>query len=60
MKGQSNKVSDALSCWFKYRTDDKCNEDDFVKADIHLDPEGDDLPQACLQECRTIQIAAIA
>jgi hypothetical protein len=59
VKGQSNKVSDALSRWFENRTDDDCGEDDFVQADIRLDPEGDDLPKARILECKAIRVAAI-
>ena len=59
IKGQSNTVSDALSRWFEHHDDDECDESDFVTADVRLDPEGDDLPQARLQERETLRMAAI-
>jgi hypothetical protein len=57
VKGKTNKVSDALSRWFEGRTDDECEDEDFVNADVRLDPEGDDLPKARTIEMRAIRIA---
>jgi hypothetical protein len=45
VKGDLNKVADALSCYYESDTHlDIHNTDDYVHADQHINPDSDDLP----------------
>ena len=45
VKGNSNKVADALSRYYEHDSwSDVPELHDYVNADVHLDPEHDDLP----------------
>ncbi|GBE77458.1 hypothetical protein SCP_0103330 [Sparassis crispa] len=61
VEGATNKVADCLS---RYYENDNADEfapiQDYVNADVHLDPEWDDLPSNCIAELRagTIQRSA--
>ena len=45
MDGEHNRVVDTLSCYFEYdTTEDKIPDNDFIKADEILDPDGDLVP----------------
>lgn len=49
VKGELNKVVDVLSRYFKHNYWTEVLEiQDYVNADVHLDPEHDDLPWECL------------
>ena len=51
VKGSLNKVADALSRYFKHDYWTEVPElQDYVNADVRLDPEHDDLPLECLFE----------
>ena len=51
VKGIDNKVSDCLSRYFENDTwEDVTPRQDLVNADVHLDPDGDDLPSGRLAE----------
>ena len=45
IKSKPNKVVDCLSCYYMNDALDETHpEDEYVKMDIHLDPNGDELP----------------
>jgi hypothetical protein len=53
VKGNDNKVADALSRYYEYDTwEDICPMSDYVDADVRLDPEHDDLPWDRSREIR--------
>jgi hypothetical protein len=56
IQGEENKVADCLSRY--YQSDlpgEKHPQDEYVNADIRLDPDGDDLPVGRMEECRAIR-----
>src|ERR1700730_17399377 len=61
IKGECNKVAD---CFSHYHMSDATDEihlgHEYVKADIHLDPEGDELPCGRLEEVHTLRVRAPA
>ncbi|KAG6881467.1 hypothetical protein C0993_001369, partial [Termitomyces sp. T159_Od127] len=57
VKEELNKVTDCLSQYFKSDThDDVHNAHDFVQADKHIDPDGEDLPLHRFQEIAEHQV----
>ena len=60
LKGEDNKVADALSRYFS--SDEPGETHDiaaYVNADARLDPEGDDLTIACTAELTAFQVSII-
>jgi hypothetical protein len=58
IEGEENKVADCLSCYYQSDKDgDVVAPQDFVNADMHLDPEGDDLPNGRMAEFCVIREA---
>src|ERR1700730_11863987 len=57
IKGKCNKVADCLSHYYMNDVPDETHPaEEYVKADVHLDPNGDELPCGCLEEVRALQV----
>ncbi|KAG6805261.1 hypothetical protein H0H92_016067, partial [Tricholoma furcatifolium] len=62
VKGELNKVADCLSRYFESNTpDDVYDPYAYVRADVRIDPEGDDLPLPRYQEVkeRVVELRAM-
>lgn len=59
VKGELNKVADVLSRYYECEDgDDGATYDDYVRADVRLDPDSDDLPLNRLAELRAMRTRA--
>ncbi|KAJ7182651.1 hypothetical protein C8R43DRAFT_940774 [Mycena crocata] len=59
--GTQNKVADCLSRYYKNDTsEDVYGPYDFVRADVRLDPELEDMTRVCAEELRALQPEEVA
>ena len=59
VQGSSNKVADCLSRYYANdREDEHHNYDEYVQADVRLDPEGEELPLDRLAELRSARMTS--
>ena len=60
VKGETNLVADALSRYHENdHWDEATDKSQYVNADLHLDPEGEDLPWVRFEETRAMHKSGV-